>query len=493
MTNNLSYIKSSLITDAVCFLCRKAACILPEDVYIGINELYSKETSETARGFLEEILVNAEIAAETQRPICQDTGITVVFIEIGQNVFIEGEDLESAVNNGVAKAYQQFFLRKSVVENPIFNRKNTQTNTPAVIHTQIVHGNSVKITVLPKGSGSENMSAVKMLKPSDGIDEIVNFVLETVKNAGANSCPPLHVGIGIGGTMEYAALLSKKALLNKIMPLSELKKAAKTDEKKELELRIFLEIQKTKIGAEGFGGNSTAFAVNIETYPCHIAGLPIAVNLNCHAARHAEIIIDENTIIPDKLQTKFEISKYRNKIDYSKYKKLTLPLENKDIIDLKAGDRVLLTGEIYTARDAAHKKLIEALKSNKELPFELKNQIIYYTGPCPAMADEIIGPAGPTTALRMDKYTPQLLDLGLKGMIGKGGRGYEVLESIKKNKAIYFVATGGAGCLISQKIKSADIIAYPELGPEAIYKLVVEDFPVIASIDSEGNTVFVNP
>ena len=490
MTENKTLINSSLITDAVSYLCKKAACFLPEDVYKGIQEIYSKETSDIAKVFLEEILINAQIAVKTQRPICQDTGIAVIFIEIGQNVIIEGDDLKSAINKGVEIGYKEGFLRKSTVNDPVFDRKNTGANTPAVIHTEIVHGNTIKITVMPKGSGSENMSTVKMLKPSDGVEGIIDFIVKTVKNAGPNSCPPLYVGVGIGGTMEYAGILAKKALLNKVIPVSELKKLAKTNERANLELRIIKEIQKTGVGTQGFGGEYTAFAVSVETYPCHIAALPVAVNLNCHAARHAEIILDENTVIPKNIEPEFEISFNEKNINYSVYKKINLPFNNEDIKSLKAGDRVLLSGEIYTARDAAHKKFNEYMEKGEKLPFKLDNQVIYYAGPCPAAKNEIIGPIGPTTSGRMDIYTPQLLNKGLKGMIGKGARSSEVIDAIKQNKAVYFVATGGAACLICKKIKSAELIAYPELGPEAVYKLKVENFPVIVCIDSKGNDFY---
>lgn len=490
MIKNRSEIKSSQITDAVCYLCKKAACFLPEDVYNGLKDVYSRETSETARKFLEEILINTHIAARTRRPICQDTGIVAVFIEIGQSIIINGDSIETAVNKGVEKAYKEFSLRNSIVNDPVFDRTNTGTNTPAVVHVQIVPGNSLKITVVPKGSGSENMSAVKMLKPSEGIEGIINFVVETVKNAGANSCPPIQIGVGIGGTMEYAGLLAKKALLNPIIPISELERSATNNEKNALELKILNEIQKTGVGAIGFGGKYTAFAVSVETYPCHMASLPVAVNLNCHAARHASMIIEENTTVPDKLEPDFEILALSNTIDSSSYKKITLPLKNKDIEDLKAGDKVLLTGTIYTARDAAHKKFENILKTDKQLPFDIKGQTIYYAGPCPAKKDETIGPAGPTTSERMDVYTPQLLEQGLKATIGKGRRSAEVVDSIRKNKAVYFVATGGAACLLSEKIVSAEVIAYPELGAEAVYRLDVKDFPVIVAIDSNGNIFY---
>jgi len=432
----ITTIKSSLITDAVSYLCQKAACFLPEEVY---KELQKHDCAE--------ILLNAHFACKTGRPICQDTGIAVIFADIGQNVIIEGEDLEPAINAGVSKGYKQGFLRKSIVEDPVHKRRNTGDNTPAVIHTRIVPGDTLKITVAPKGSGSENKSALKMLTPADGVEGIINFVEEIVKNAGSSACPPVYIGVGIGGSMEQAALMAKKALLKPPAPETKLEKQIH---------------EKLK---------HLAFGVSVEIQGCHIAGLPVAVNLNCHAARHASMVIDENTVIPNEIRPDFEIPCIEN-IDYSKYKKLDLPLKQQDIEGLQPGDKVLLSGELYTARDAAHKKFIE-----QGVPFDIKGQTIYYTGPCPAMPGEIIGPAGPTTSGRMDSYTPTLLDMGLKGIIGKGDRSKEVLNSIKQNKAAYFEATGGAACFLAQKIKSAEVAAYPELGPEAVFQLTVEDFP----------------
>lgn len=486
----ITKIQSSTITKAVSLLCEQASYFLPQDVFEGLQAIYSKEESELARNLLDEVFLNAYLAAKSKRPICQDTGLAVIFIDIGQNVIIEGADLILAINKGVEQAYSKGFLRKSIVNDPVFERKNTGTNTPAVIHIRIVPGSKVKITVAPKGGGSENMSALRMLKPAEEVEGVINFVVETVKNAGPNPCPPIHVGVGIGGTMEYAAFNAKKALLNKVIPEVELEEKAKTDKNAELEFRILKEIQKLGIGSQGLGGTQTAFAVSVEMSPCHIASMPVAVNINCHAARHAEIILDGNTQLPDNIEPNFEIPLPEKKIDLSNSKKINLPLTNEDISSLKAGDKVLLTGTLYTARDAAHKKLMECIKNNEKMPFDITGQTIYYVGPCPAKENEVIGPCGPTTSGRMDSYAPELLDRGLAGMIGKGFRSPAVIEAIKANKAVYFVATGGAGVLIAQKIKKAEVIAYPELGPEAIYKLSVEDFPVTVCIDSEGNNYY---
>lgn len=474
---NRATINSTTITAAVKLLCEKAGYFLPEDVYKGLQQIHANETSELAKSFYSDIFINAYLAQSSKRPICQDTGLAVIFIEIGQQVTLEGDDLESAINEGVRQAYKDGYLRKSVVNDPVFERKNTGDNTPAIIHTRIVSGDKIKIKVAPKGGGSENMSALKMFKPAEGPEAIIKFVADTVKNAGPNPCPPIQVGVGIGGTMEVAALLAKRALLNPV------------GKNTEFEQKILDAVQATGVGAQGMGGSQTAFSVSVEMHPCHIASMPVAVNINCHAARHAEMEIDENTVIPKEVEPEFEVPETLNQFQ-DDIREIQLPLKVEDIAGLKAGDRLLLSGELITGRDAAHKKLIELIKNNQELPVQVKDQVIYYVGPCPAKGDEVIGPAGPTTSGRMDAYAPALMDLGLKGMIGKGSRNQAVIDSIKKNKALYFVATGGAACYIAQKIKAMEVVTYPELGPEAIYRLKVEKFPVTVCIDSEGNNIY---
>lgn len=483
-------INTSEITKAVKLLCQHANYYLPEDVYDGIKNMLACENSKLAKSLLNEILENAYLAYDKSRPICQDTGLAVIFIEIGQDVELLGDDLRTAIDNGVKEAYTEGFLRKSVVDDPLFERKNTKTNTPAIIHFNIVPGNKVKIIVAPKGGGSENMSAVKMLKPSEGEAGVIKFVVDTVRQAGSNPCPPINVGVGIGGTMEYAAYLSKKALLREIIPLKELEEKAKSDKKAELELKILKEIQNLGIGTQGLGGSLTALGVSVEFQPCHIASLPVAVNINCHAARHAEITLTDKTVISDEIFSIFKIPPHSAAGESTQAKSIKLPLKEEDIVNLKAGDTVLLSGPMYTGRDAAHKRLIETLNQKQPLPVDLKGQTIYYVGPCPAKENEVIGPAGPTTSGRMDAYAPILLNLGLKGMIGKGFRNENVIEAIKANKGIYFVATGGAGVLLAQRIKKAEVVAYEDLGPEAIYKLEVENFPVTVCIDCQGNNYY---
>lgn len=487
---NTTIIQTDQITKAVKLLCLQANYFLPEDVFNGIKNMYLNETSELGKNLLEDIISNAYLALKSQRPMCQDTGLSVIFIEIGQNVHIKGKDLTEAINDGVEQAYSDGYLRKSVVDDPIFNRINTKTNTPAVIHTKIVSGNSIKIIVAPKGGGSENMSTLRMLKPAEGVDGVVNFVIESVKTAGANPCPPINVGVGVGGSFEQAAICAKKALLNPIIPLKELEEKAKTDQKAAMELRILKGIQDTGIGTQGLGGTLTAFGVSVETYPCHIASMPVAVNINCHAARHAEMTLTDSTVIPEDIKPDFNIPELHKAETTNELKKVSLPLKEEDIKTLKAGECILLSGIMYTGRDAAHKRLLNCVKNNEPMPVDLKGQTIYYVGPCPAKEGEVIGPAGPTTSGRMDAYTPDMLKLGLKGMVGKGYRSKAVIDAIKKYKAIYFVSTGGAGALLAQRIKEAEVVAYEDLGPEAIYKLKIEDFPVTVCIDSKGNNYY---
>jgi fumarate hydratase class I len=525
MKQELIEILTDKITEAVYNLCKQANIYIPKDVYASLYDSYVNEKSSRAKNVLWQILENIKLASESGRPICQDTGVVVVFAEIGQNAHISGLPLEEAINKGVETAYNDCFFRKSIVKDPIFTRVNTGTNTPAVIHTKIVAGNTIKLTIAIKGCGSENMSAAKMLKPAAGVQGIIDFIVETVKTAGANPCPPIRLGIGVGGTMDYATLLSKKALLEPIKSESVLQQmcyasiqAAKPlnqkfnetipsdittatvltdinmwqpqelpDKITKLELEILKKLNKLNIGAAGLGGDTTVFGVNILHSPTHIAALPVAVNINCHASRHASAVIVE-----DKIKYNFDNYQYEF-ADFQENESFDVRVETSEtekIRSLKAGQKVLLSGYIYTARDAAHKKLIDCINMGEDFPIDIKDKIIYYVGPCPSMPDEIIGPAGPTTAGRMDKFTPVLLERDLLGMIGKGERSEQVRDSIKENKGIYFVATGGAACLLQQRIIESEVIAYPELGAEAIFKLKIKDFPVIVAIDSNGESVF---
>lgn len=487
METIISSIEAQRITEVVSNLCKQANIYITRDLYNALWDSYVTENTIESKFILDQMLENINLASKHIRPICQDTGIVVVFIEVGQNVHIKNGLLEDSINKGVEKAYRENYFRKSIVQSPIFNRVNTGNNSPAVIHTKIVEGNSIKIILSIKGCGSENMSTLKMLKPSDGIEGIVDFVIETIKNAGSNPCPPIRLGIGIGGTMEYAALLAKKSLTLPIKPKKELELNARFDDIAKLELDLLKKINEIKIGAGGLGGSTTALSVNILTAPTHIAALPLAVNINCHVSRHASAEIFDNKV-------KYNFDDFILEFDDIPHNMENIKrVDSSDVEtlrNLKVGDRLLLSGEIYTARDAAHKAIFESLQKNEELPIDIKDKIIYYVGPCPAKDDEIIGPAGPTTSERMDKYTPILLEQKVLGFIGKGQRSSSVTNSIRKNNGLYLIAAGGAGILLSQKVVKAEIIAYPELGPEAIYRLKIIDFPVIVGIDSKGNDIY---
>lgn len=473
---------SERIKDAVYNLCITANTRIPADFYSELRRAYEEETSPGSKEGILQLLENIKLSKNSAKPLCQDTGLVIVFVKIGQDIKIEG-DIKTAINEGVEKAYKDYPFRKSVVTDPVFNRENTKNNLPAIVYFDTMPGNNIKIDLLIKGAGSENMSTLKMLKPSEGIEGIINFAIETVKNAGSNPCPPIRLGIGIGGSYERCPLLAKKALLQPINSLQVLQN--KTDNYSNLAKEIIKKTNELKIGANGLGGSQTVLGVNIIAEPCHIASMPVAININCNASRHAQA-----TITPDKTVFFDEIFDYEfaeTELNEKDYKNIDLS-NIETIKELKAGEKVLLSGTIYTARDAAHKKITELINKNEPLPFDLKNKIIYYTGPCPAREGEVIGSAGPTTSGRMDIYTPKFMQLGMLGSIGKGKRTEAVKNAISENHGIYFIATGGAACLLSSRIKDCSLVAFEELGPEAVYKLEIEKFPVTVGIDSNGNT-----
>jgi fumarate hydratase class I len=483
--SQLSTINTDRIAEVVSKLCKHANLYVSQDVYSQIYNAYQKESYVESKNVLWQILENMKIASQIKRPICQDTGFVVVFAEVGQDVHLEGCAFEDAVNAGVAKAYTKNKFRYSIVQDPIFERTNTNTNAPAVIHTKLVPGNTIKIWLVIKGCGSENVGVTKMLKPFAGPDKIIEFAVETVKNSSRNSCPPVRLGIGIGGTNDYASFLAKKALVQRVRSEEELV-SLKDDKVAQIELEIMKQCNALKIGASGFGGDTTVFGVNILSYPTHIATLPMSINFSCHASRYGFVEIFE-----DKDKYKFQPDYEFGETYNSEGSLRNVNVDDVEAIrSLKAGDRVSLSGYIYTARDAAHKKMQESIQRGEELPINLKNHMIYYVGPCPPIENEIIGPAGPTTSIRMDKYTPELMERGLVGTIGKGRRSDIVIDAIKKHQGIYFITTGGTACLLASKIKEAEVIAYPELGSEAIYRLKIENFPITVAIDSNGENLF---
>ncbi len=463
----MKVIHTDEIIAAVERLCIEANYFLGEDVLKAFDRCRAIEESPLGKNTFTRLIENAAIARKERVPICQDTGLVVIFVELGQGMHVEGMDLTEAINQGVRQGYVNGFLRKSIVKDPTFGRINTKDNTPAVIHYDIVPGDLLKITVVPKGFGSENMGNIKMFKPSEGIEGIIKFVVDTVDRAGGNPCPPIIVGVGVGGNMEKAAILAKRSLLRTIGEYNLDPNWSKVEDE------ILERVNKLGIGPQGLGGTQTAMAVFIETYPTHIAGMPVAVNINCHAARHKYIEMSgRETIVTEG-----------NRV-------IQTPLTKEKVAGLKAGDSVLISGTIYTGRDAAHEKIVEAIDRGEELPFDIKDQIIYYMGPSPGKPGQVIGSAGPTTSYRMDAYAPKLIAHGLTGMLGKGLRSAEVIKSMKEHGAVYFVTTGGAGAFLSKCIKSTEVVAYPELGPEKVSKLTVEDLPAIVAIDASGNNIY---
>lgn len=484
-------ITAESITEHVGNLFYIATHRLPKDVFERLKAIYALEVGENAKEATRQIIENAVKASQRQRPMCQDTGFPVVFVEFGRDAVFHG-DLTKAINEGVARGYKEHFLRKSMVKDPVFNRVNTGDNTPAIIHTEFVDGDSIKIMVEPKGTGSESMSALKMLKPSQGVDGIKEFIIDSIFHSGASPCPPILLGLGIGGTFEKAAVMAKRSLFDPIQGPEELKaRADQGDEYGKLALEILEMVNETGIGTQGLGGVQMCIGVNIRTFGTHIGSLPVAMNIQCHAARHAEAVFYADGSV-DYIGDHIDGSEgYVEQAPEIKANAVELrpPVSPEQFLQLRAGDRVSITGTIYTARDAAHKRMIEEFEKTGKFPIDMENQILYYVGPVPAMEGEVIGPAGPTTSGRMDKYAPFLLDRGLKCMIGKGYRSEDVKAAMKRNGAVYLVAIGGAAVVIADSIKKVEVVAYPELGPEAVHRFEVENFPAIVAIDSQGGNI----
>ncbi len=438
-------IDTKLISDAVYKLCAGANTIYSKDLYKKI--LAHMRDDESLKYKL--ILENIKLAYETKRPLCQDTGQVIVFVKIPQNVQFCGDDINAAVNDGVKRAYTEFYFRKSVVKDALFDRENTKDNTPAIVYYEF-GGEDIKIDVLVKGAGAENYSAVKMFKPSDSEDEICDYICESVNTAGEKVCPPVVLGIGIGGTMEYAALLSKKAFF--------CEQSTSTESLKE-KLRNRL--------------NNVLLDAKVLTAPTHIASLPVAVTINCHCTRHASCIIRNEEIFynqesPDFVKTDIDLKAVKVKTN-----------ELYKLRSIAGGSNILLSGEIYTARDAAHARFFDIWKNNKEFPVILKDKIIFYAGPCPAAPGEIIGPVGPTTSMRMNKYADLTFNvLQAAAVIGKGECPPMIREFASMTKGRYLTAVGGVSCVLSKCVERSEIVAFDDLGAEAVYKLIVKDLPL---------------
>jgi len=462
----------------------------PKDFIDALYRAYQKEQSPAAKDAMAQILINSRMCAEGQRPICQDTGIVTVFLKIGMDVRWDAKiSIEDMVNEGVRRAYlhPDNVLRASILSDPAGKRLNTKDNTPAVVHMKVVPGDKVDIELAAKGGGSEAKSKFVMLNPADNI---VDWVLKTVPTMGAGWCPPGILGIGIGGTAEKAMLLAKQACMESI-DIQDLIARGPSNALEELRLELYEKVNALGIGAQGLGGLTTVLDVKIRDYPTHAANKPIAMIPNCAATRHAHFVLDGSgpaVLTPPQLSdwpaiTQSAGSSRRVNID---------TLTKQDIASWKPGETLLLSGTMLTGRDAAHKRIVDLLAKGEALPdgVDFTNKFIYYVGPVDPVRDEVVGPAGPTTATRMDSFTDTVLEkTGLLGMIGKSERGPAAVAAIKKHQAVYLIAVGGAAYLVSKAIRQARVVAFPELGMEAVHEFVVEDMPVTVAVDCRGDSI----
>ncbi|MCH7342312.1 fumarate hydratase [Pelomonas sp. CA6] len=462
----------------------------PADYIQHLARAYEREQSAAAKDAIAQILTNSRMCAEGRRPICQDTGIVNVFLKIGMDVrWVDFPgSIQDAINEGVRRAYNHpdNKLRASVLSDPIFERKNTKDNTPAVVFMEVVPGNTVDITVAAKGGGSENKSKVYMLNPSDNI---VDWVLKTVPTMGAGWCPPGMLGIGVGGTAEKAALLAKEALMDDI-DMYELLQRGPQNKLEELRIELYEKVNALGIGAQGLGGLTTVLDVKIKTYPTHAASKPIAMIPNCAATRHAHFVLDgsgPSYIEPPSLDLWPDVHWAP---DYNKSTRVDLnTLTKEQVASWKPGQTLLLNGKMLTGRDAAHKRIHDMLAKGEKLPVDFTNRVIYYVGPVDPVRDEVVGPAGPTTATRMDKFTRMMLEqTGLIAMVGKAERGPVAIDAIRDAKSAYLMAVGGAAYLVSKAIKAAKVVGFEDLGMEAIYEFDVVDMPVTVAVDAGGTS-----
>ena len=460
----------------------------PADYIRALGRAYEREQSPAARDAIAQILTNSRLCAEGHRPICQDTGIVNVFARVGMDVRFDFPDFDAAVNEGVRRAYMDpdNRLRASVLDESDFGRRNTKDNTPAVISVQLVPGNRLELDVAAKGGGSEAKAKFAMLNPSDSL---ADWVLKTVPTMGAGWCPPGMLGIGVGGTAEKAMLMAKEALMEPI-DMAELKARGARNKVEELRIELYDKVNALGIGAQGLGGLSTVLDVKIRTYPVHAANRPIAMIPNCAATRHAHFVLDGSgpaefeapklsdwpavTWTPDAASTRVNLD----------------TLTRQEVAAWKPGQRLLLSGKLLTGRDAAHKRIQDFLEQGKKLPVDFTNRVIYYVGPVDPVRDEVVGPAGPTTSTRMDKFTEMMLArTGLIAMVGKAERGPAAIEAIRKHKAAYLIAVGGAAYLVAKAIRKSRVLAFEDLGMEAIYEFEVHDMPVTVAVDSNGSSV----
>jgi fumarate hydratase, class I len=465
----------------------------PEDYIQALAKAYAIEESPAAKDAIAQILTNSKMCALGKRPLCQDTGIVVAFVKVGMDVTwtktpaAAALDIEQMVNEGVRSAYMlpENKLRASIVNDPAGKRANTRDNTPAVVHVSLVAGDKVEVNIAAKGGGSENKAKLAMLNPNDSI---VDWILKVVPQMGAGWCPPGMLGIGIGGSAEKAMLLAKESLMAPI-DIHELKARGAKNRVEELRLEIFEKVNNLGIGAQGLGGLTTVLDVKILDYPTHAASLPVAIIPNCAATRHVHFILDGSgvaALTPPSMDSYPDI----NWAPSAEAKRVNLDKITKvEAATWQAGDSLLLTGKILTGRDAAHKRIKTMLDNGEDLPVDFTGRFIYYVGPVDAVRDEAVGPAGPTTATRMDDYTEMMLATGLLGSIGKAERGDAALEVIKKHQSVYLMAVGGAAYLVSKAIKKSRVVAFEDLGMEAIYEFDVVDMPVTVAVSATGESV----
>lgn len=462
----------------------------PKDFIDAMAEAYEREENPAAKDAIAQILINSRMCAFGHRPICQDTGIVTVFVHVGMNVRFEAGDmsLDDMVNEGVRRAYQlpDNVLRASVLADPDGKRQNTRDNTPAVIHHQLVPGDTVEIHVAAKGGGSEAKSKFAMLNPSDSVTD---WVMEQLPKMGAGWCPPGMLGIGIGGTAEKAMILAKESLLDPV-DIQELQQRGAQTRGEELRLELFDRVNKSGIGAQGLGGLTTVLDIKVKDYPTHAANKPVAIIPNCAATRHAHFTLDGSgpaALPAPKLEDWPEITREAG----DNVKRVNIDeITPEGVKDWQPGDTLLISGKLLTGRDAAHKRMLDMLANGEPLPVDLKGRFIYYVGPVNPVGDEVVGPAGPTTATRMDKFTRTLLeDTGLLGMVGKAERGDAAIDAIRDNQAVYLMAVGGSAYLVAQAIKRSRVVGFEDLGMEAIYEFEVEDMPVTVAVDTQGTSI----
>lgn len=492
MANAVTVVRQDDLIESIADALQYISYYHPKDFIDAVHEAYLKEESKAAKDAMAQILINSRMCAQGHRPICQDTGIVTVFLEIGMDVRFEDATMgiEDIANEGVRRAYlhPDNVLRASVLADPDGARRNTKDNTPAVIHVKLVPGNTVDVHVAAKGGGSEAKSKFAMLNPSDSV---VDWVLEQIPKMGAGWCPPGMLGIGIGGTAEKAMMIAKEALLEPVN-IQELQARGAQTRAEELRLELFDKVNKLGIGAQGLGGLTTVVDIKVADFPTHAANKPVAIIPNCAATRHAHFTLDGSgpAALPapkleDWPEITWEVGEGVRRVNMNE-------ITPEMVKDWQPGETVLLSGKMLTGRDAAHKRMVDMINKGEELPVDLKGRFIYYVGPVDPVREEVVGPAGPTTATRMDKFTRTVLEeTGLLGMIGKAERGPMAIDAIRDNEAVYLMAVGGAAYLVSQAIKGAEVVGFADLGMEAIYEFDVVDMPVTVAVDSRGSSVHI--